>query len=757
VSRTYAASALLAAVLAGVAFLARGGTELGRTTAAEIMVVAVGAGLVVAALVSRRRGPVHGAAPLIGLGALAVFTALSVGWSVVPDLSFVEAGRSFAYLAVFAGAVAGARLAPTASPVVLRGVLLAAVAVCAYGLISRVWPASLAENEFYARLGQPFGYWNAVGAVAAIGVVPALWLGARRPGPMLERSLAFPACGVLLLTLLLTQSRGALAAVAIGAVVWFALVPLRLRSLAVLGVAAVGATPVSVWALSKAAFTVNFTPLAERQSVAAEFGVLVVLMVIGLLVAGLAASYGMSRVVPTMRVRRGAGLVAVAAVLAVPLVLLTSVASSDRGLSGTVSDRVDELTSETATAPPEGAGRLAVSSSSRARYWREATDVFDERPGRGTGAGTFYISRLRYRKDELVAQHAHGYVPQTMSDLGVAGLVLSAPLLIAWLLCALRATALMPRLRRRAEPRPPLEWSGERTALLGLFVVALVFGLQSAIDWTWFVPGVAAMALTAAGFVAGRGALVASATGATAPLAPEPTGSGLRRRPPWPRIVAAVGVLVTGALLAGAIWQPERSSRANARALSELESGDLAGATKMARSARDADPLSPRPRFVLASIAAAAGREAVARKTLEGAVLTFPGDPQTWLRLAEFELSEGQPRRALEVVRAALYLDPFSKAGRRVQSEARAAALAEVRRRTRRAVTRRRNRVLKQRGIAPGGASGGKGASGDSAGGSAVAGPGAGPRSAGNPGRKRLPKAKGKIKVPVEDPIEEYG
>ena len=41
---------------------------------------------------------------------------------MVPDLSFIEAGRSFAYLAVFAGAIAAARLTPTASPVLLRSV-----------------------------------------------------------------------------------------------------------------------------------------------------------------------------------------------------------------------------------------------------------------------------------------------------------------------------------------------------------------------------------------------------------------------------------------------------------------------------------------------------------------------------------------------------------------------------------------------------------------------------------------------------------
>ena len=40
---------------------------------------------------------------------------------------------------------------------------------------------------------------------------------------------------------------------------------------------------------------------------------------------------------------------------------------------------------------------------------------------------------------------------------------------------------------------------------MALALVAVVFGLQSAIDWTWFVPGPMAMTLVAAGFVAGRG------------------------------------------------------------------------------------------------------------------------------------------------------------------------------------------------------------------------------------------------------------
>ena len=86
----------------------------------------------------------------------------------------------------------------------------------------------------YARLQEPFGYWNAVGLTAAMGAIGCMWLGARRTGHALLSALAYPALGLLLLTLLLAYSRGALVALAVGLVLWFAIVPLRLRGAAVL-------------------------------------------------------------------------------------------------------------------------------------------------------------------------------------------------------------------------------------------------------------------------------------------------------------------------------------------------------------------------------------------------------------------------------------------------------------------------------------------------------------------------------------------
>ncbi len=650
--RASAASAALGAVLGAVALLARGGNDVGRMAGIEIALV-LGAGLGVAAalLFAQRDEPLYGSVALACLGAFAAVTAISMTWSIAPDDTLEEAARSFAYLALFAAAVAGARVAPRAAPVVVPGILLAAVAVVAYALGTRVWPAG---EELGARLGEPYDYWNALGATAALAVVPALWLGVRETGGTLSRALAFPALGLLVLTILLTQSRGALAAAVLVVIVWMAAVPLRLRGLVVLVPPVLLAAPVAAWALSKDAFTEAMQPLSAREAVAGDFGLLLLLMSLLLLAAGLVVARVGSGRTTSLRLRRRLGLAAAVAVCIVPLLGLTSVAMSDRGLSGTLSDRVDEVT-DTTVAPPRGAARLGSVSSSRGGYWRQAANVFEERPLLGTGAGTFGIARLPYRKDQSISQHAHGLIVQTMADLGLLGLAAVLALSAAWLAAAARGTGF--DLRPGRAPRPG--WSDERLALVALALCALAFGVQSAFDWTWFVPGPSAMALVAAGFVAGRGPLPGVGAASERPSAP--LGG---RRPEALRIVAAAGVLVGAGLCAWAVWQPEASARANERALERLSAGDLRAAARAADHAREVNRYSPEPLYAKASVLAAADREIAAYHTLERAVIEHPRDPETWLRLGTFELDTFDlPERALETVKGAFRLDPYSRQG----------------------------------------------------------------------------------------------
>jgi hypothetical protein len=656
-----AVALILGGALAAVSFGAAGGTELSRTSITEVLMLLAGVAVIAAALLWGRRGPVSGATSLVAFGLLAVLTSLSVLWSVIPELSYIEAGRTLSYLVVFAAAIAGARLAPRAVPGVLGGVLIGAMLPVAYALASRIWPGTLAENELSNRIGAPFQYWNAVGTVAAIAIPAALWLGSRRTGSVWLRALAYPAVGMCVVAILLTQSRGALAAAVIAAALWLAIVPLRLRSLPVIIAPALAGSAVGAWALSEDPFSKSLQPLEAKEAVAGEFGLLVVVMIVLLLAVGLAVNVGLQRGVVSMRARRRAGVVGVAVACLVPLLAFTSVA-----LSGNIDDRVSELTSETEVSPDEGGDRVFASSSTRGKYWREAGRVFDDRPAVGVGAGAFAVARLRHRTDAAVTAHAHGFVPQTLADLGIAGVAVTTLLLVAWLVAALRTTAMLPRRLSFAspsdEPAPRRDWDRDRIGLVALSLAAIAFGLQSLIDWTWFIPGPAVLALVAAGYVAGRG-----------PAAALPATPAARPRPSTTRIAAAVGVALAGLVLAWAVWQPEASDGATGQALELADEGRFPEAIAKTQDAEDVNPLTAEPLLVRASIQTQAGDEAAARDTLERAVLGFPGDPQTWYRLAAFQLGTlNRPASAVQTVQGALYLDPFWNSARTLFLEARA-------------------------------------------------------------------------------------
>ena len=669
-SRSSAAAAkapplILGVALAGVAFGAEGGTELTRTTVTEMILVVVSGVLAGAAFVWGRRGAIQGVTTMLSFALLAVLTAVSVLWSIAPELTYIEAGRTFAYLCVFVAAVAATRLVPNAAARVLEGLTIGAAIPIAYSLASRVWPSALGENEVSNRLGQPFDYWNALGTVAAMMVPLALWLGSRRGGSATVRVAAYPAMGAAVLAILLTQSRGAAAAAAVAAIAWFALVPLRLRALPVLVAALTAASVVGAWALSKDPFTKSLQPLAAKESVAAEFGGLVLVMLVVLLLVGALVEAGSARRVVSTRTRRRVGIAAVAVACILPLAGLTSVAFSDRGIG----DRIDELTSETKVSPEEGGARVFASSSSRGKYWREAFRVFDARPLEGVGAGAFAVARLRHRTDASVTRHAHGWIPQTMADLGLVGLGVTTLLALAWIVAALSATGLLPR-RMTVAPEsdelpPRRDWDASRIALVTLAIVPVAFAVQSFVDWTWFVPGPAVMAFVAAGFVAGRGPWGADELhGRTQPISWHPTN---------PRLPAALVTIAAAIVLAWAIWQPEASDRATNEALALADERKFEQAIAKTERARDLNPLTPDPLLVRAAVETTAGRKDDARQSLEKAVLSFPGDPQTWYRLAAFQLGTlDAPEQALETVDAVLYLDPHGRPGRELFVNARA-------------------------------------------------------------------------------------
>jgi O-antigen ligase len=643
-------------------FVARGGVRLEPTTLVEIGLMLAGAAVVALACLRRAGGRLHGGPAVLAFALLTVYTALSIVWSLAPADSWLEANRTLAYLAVLAGGVALVRLVPDRWAELLYGVLAGLMAVCGWALLTKVFPGALAADETLARLRAPFEYWNSVGLTAAMAVPPLLWLAARRTGHGAVGALAWPLLGLAFVCLMLSYSRGSLIALAIGLAVWFAAVPLRLRSVAALICSALGALPVVLWAFAQDGLTVDRAPMAARADAGHELGALLLLLVAVLTAAGLAVAFFTTQRPPGERTRRIAGRGLLAGLALVPVAVLIALAASPGGIGGQTSDAWNRLTDPRARTPGNTPDRLAATSSVRAQYWTEALKAHKASKLVGTGAGSYATVRTRYRTNgDVVVRHTHGYVVQTLSDLGWIGLGLSLLAALAWTLTAARTLGM----RRRDRGLP---FDAERVALWTMTVGVVIFTVHSAIDWTWFVPGNVVPALLLGGWVAGRGPLRARMTAPDAPPEPEPAPVAAPRRPRWRRwtprplqgALAALA-LVTALLASWAAYQPVRSVHAGDEALDRLDQGAYEQAVSIAEIAADRNPLSVEPLFELAAIQQARGQTPEAKAALVRATEVQPASAEAWRRLGEFRLQAlSEPRAALRDFQIAYYLDPQS-------------------------------------------------------------------------------------------------
>jgi O-Antigen ligase len=709
---------LTAGVACLVTFLAKGGLNLESMTTTEI-VLTLASGVAVAVAVvltpaarSLLEGPKYGLWPVALLIAFTALSGLSVVWSVQPDASWQDAGRLLAYSGVFGATVALVRLAPDRWPAILGGLTLAATIVCSYALATKVFPGRLAPAATYARLEEPYGYWNAIGLTAAMGAIGCMWLGARRTGHALLSALAYPAMGIMGVTLMLAYSRGALVALAVGVALWLCIVPLRLRGATVLMVGGLGAGAVVGWDFSRHALTTDNIPLGQRAGAGHQLGVLLLVMVLLLSLAGIAIGFLCSRRPPSRASRNRAGAILLALIALALIGMAGALAHSHRGFTGSISHTVDTLTDPNAKVPPNSPGRLTAVASVRARYWKQALQVFDAHPALGVGAAGYETASLRYRTVLLEVKHAHGFAVQTLADLGAVGLALALALLLTWMAAAGRATHPFNRrwtswrawLDIRAGARPgwrgsPQPYTSERIGMLSMLCLVVVFGVHSFVDWTWYVPGDAFVALVCAGWLAGRGPLdayrsdseptrewpatpaVAAAalgaqSGATTPTAAVRAipagasapgesrgGSGIRRprslKEVSPmRVGVATAAVIAALLAAWSQWQPQRSANASQEALAQLASYPHLALAK-AQTAVAHDPLSAQALIVLAAVQQSTGEPALAKATLQRAVRLQPSNPQTWLALARHDLA-GEPAVALKELQAAIYLNPES-------------------------------------------------------------------------------------------------
>ena len=395
---------------------------------------------------------------LVALGAIGLLTAwvaCSRLWSADPAATLLESQRTLVYPVGFAAALLLARRASVAG--LLLGLAAVTAAVPLWSLGARLLHTEPLRPDRFQELAlfRPIGYANALGLLAAIGVLLGLAFSLRAENRPLRAAAA--ACVALLPSaLLLTESRGAALALGAGLVVFVLLEVDRSRLLRTSALLALPAG-LGVWLTARAdALTDPAGPLQVSMGEGRRLAV-------ALLVLAVCAAV-LVEVLPRLRRPRGAAL-AGAAVVAVVLAGSVAVGGPD----------LPEL-------PSLGEG---VAGSNRGDYWRVAWRQWLDEPVLGAGAGTFAGSWLEHRPIDADARDAHNLYLESLAELGPVGLAL--------LLAAL-ATPLVAALRARRHPFVP-----------GAAAAYVAYLVHAALDWDWELPAVTLTAL-----VCGAALLVAA-------------------------------------------------------------------------------------------------------------------------------------------------------------------------------------------------------------------------------------------------------
>ena len=547
--------AVTAVSLAALAFATGGAVDVASTGSVLTLVVLLVTGAFArAAWTGSLPRPFSGSLGLLLVAVFAGVSALSVGWSILPGASSFDAARTIAYVSIVAGGALAAQLLPRRSREVAGGVMLAALIICLYSLTSRVMPGWFPESDSFARLRMPFEYWNAVGAVAVFGLVGALWLGTARTLGVWPVTLSYPAGGVFVVALFLSQSRGSLLAALLTVGLWLLITPRRLRTAGWLAVAGGLGLIVTAWAYGEPALSQDAVALSERESTGLLFGVILLLMTGALAAAGYAVER-QRRAKPLAPARRFAiGRVLLIALALSPVLLVGAIGvGSEEGFS-TIGNSVSDTFDADKNAPANEPGRLTQTSSLRARYWGDAFKIWGDHTLHGTGADSYSAARLPYRRDTVQVRHAHGFVPQTLADLGIWGLISITLLTIAWFFAMARAAG-----ARRGAPTKWLDDGDDaRIADWSLALIAFAFGVHSAVDWTWYMPGVAAFGLVTAGWIFGSGARFAGRDPQPAAATAKPQAAGASRKA---ALLSAAGILLIGLASAYAVYQPAQAAR----------------------------------------------------------------------------------------------------------------------------------------------------------------------------------------------------
>ena len=549
---------------------------------------------------------------ITALAGFAAWTLASALWAHALARVLVSFDRILLYLFLLA-IFAAVRFSRDDVRTTVRLLTVAIAFVCITSWLSRVlpgvWPTSTAFHQ--ARVSYPIGYWNGLGIFAAVGILLLVPLASdRREHPVL-RAVFAAAVPVLAAVVLLTYSRGALGALAVGLVV-FALT-CRSATIFTSAVAIVPSAAVALVVTYHANLLATNTPTSSAAVLQGHHVAIVTLFCVTaafvLRMAGIPIDHRLSKLpVPEVSPRAARGAWAVVLVAVVAAFVLA-------GGPGLVSRDFHTFINGAATTGNIQSRLTSVSSNNRSDNWQAALKGYAAHPITGTGAGTYEYSFYRYRhKRYLRVINAHSLYLETLSELGPVGVVL----LLATLFGILRAFA--SRLRRE-----------DRLIYAAMVAAGTALLLHVAVDWDWQQPAVTAWFFAFGGLAIGR------------------TAKGGTRRVSRHGVALASGAIAVCAIVPGILMFAESDLQ---QAVVSFNAGNCRAATTQAHAALAVTSSLGEADQIVGFCDIRFGRAHAAVRAMDRAVAA---EPQFWLYRLDLSTAEAVAREnpAPELRRAA--------------------------------------------------------------------------------------------------------